>query len=58
MMDSKIKKILEKMDELNATLEKEYNRLAEKYGFYFRQKKIIFLEKIREKNKKFRKLTA
>ena len=54
MMDSKIKKILEKMDELNATLEKEYNRLAEKYGFYFRQKKIIFLEKIREKNKKFR----
>jgi len=53
-MDSKIKKILEKMDEMNTALEKEYARLAEKYGFFFQQKKVIFLQKIRERNKGFK----
>jgi len=53
-MDSKIKKILEKMDELNVTLESEYNRLAKKYGFLIQQKKIIFLQKIRERNRGFK----
>ena len=53
-MDSKIKKILEKMDEMNAVLEKEYARLAEKYGFFFQQKRVVFLQKIRERNKRFK----
>lgn len=50
-MDSKIKKIIEKIDSLNLALKKEHIRLAKKYGFYFSQKKIIFLQKIKEKNK-------
>jgi hypothetical protein len=53
-MDSKIKKILERMDLLNDSLKKEYARLAKKYGFLINQKKIIFSKRIRERNKKFR----
>lgn len=53
-MDSKIGKILEKMEELNLALRKEHAKLAKKYGFYIRQKKIIFFRKIKEKNKKLR----
>lgn len=53
-MDSKIRKILEKMEELNIALRKEQARLAKKYGFYIKQKRIIFLDKIRKKNRKFR----
>lgn len=53
-MDSKIRKILEKMEELNIALRKEQTRLAKKYGFYIKQKRIIFLDKIRKKNKKFK----
>jgi hypothetical protein len=52
-MESKIKKILKKIDSLNEALRKEYSQLGEKYGFLMKQKKIIFLERIREKNKKF-----
>jgi len=53
-MESKIRKILEKIETLNIALRKEQARLAKKYGFYISQKKIIFLKKIREKNKTFR----
>ena len=53
-MESKIKKILERIDLLNERLKKEYSELSEKYGFLTKQKKIIFLERIRERNKKFR----
>ncbi|KKP82906.1 MAG: hypothetical protein UR82_C0028G0001, partial [Candidatus Moranbacteria bacterium GW2011_GWF1_35_5] len=53
-MDSKIKRILEKMEALNIALKKEHARLAKKYGFYFSQKKIVFLKKIKIKNKRFR----
>ena len=53
-MDSKIRDILEKIDKLNETLRKEQVRLAKKYGFLIREKKIIFLKKIRERNKAFR----
>lgn len=54
IMDSKIKSILEKIEELNAALRKEHARLAKKYGFYIRQKRVVFIEAIREKNKKLR----
>lgn len=53
-MDSKIAEILRKIDALNETLKKEHLRLAEKYGFSIRQRKIVFLEKIRERNRGFR----
>lgn len=53
-MDSKIKKILEKIEALNVALKKEHARLAKKYGFYIEQKKIVFLKKIKVKNKRFR----
>ena len=53
-MDSKIRKILEKMEELNVALRKEQTRLAKKYGFYIKQKKIVFLKKIKERNKGFK----
>ncbi|MFZ2975833.1 MAG: hypothetical protein WA055_04390 [Candidatus Moraniibacteriota bacterium] len=53
-MESKIKKIIKKIDSLNETLKKEYAELSKKYGFLTKQKKIIFLEKIRERNKKLR----
>lgn len=53
-MDSKIKNILEKIEELNLALRKEHARLAKKYGFYIRQKRVVFIEAIRERNKKLR----
>lgn len=53
-MESRIKKILEKIENLNKALRIENLRLAKKYGFYISQKKIIFLKKIKEKNKSLR----
>jgi len=53
-MDSKIKKILVRIDELNDSLKKEHIRLSKKYGFYVQKKKVIFFEKIRKQNKRFR----
>ena len=53
-MDSKIRKILEKIEVLNVALKKEHTRLAKKYGFYIEQKKVVFLKKIKAKNKRFR----
>lgn len=53
-MESKIRKILEKIEELNGALRKEHARLAKKYGFYIKQKRIIFADKFRIKNKKFK----
>ncbi|MFA6184304.1 MAG: hypothetical protein WC682_04350 [Parcubacteria group bacterium] len=53
-MESKIRKILEKIEALNVALRKEQSRLAKKYGFYISQKKIIFLKKIKERNRTFR----
>lgn len=53
-MDSKIRKILEKIEVLNVALKKEHARLAKKYGFYIEQKKVVFLKKIKAKNKRFR----
>lgn len=53
-MESKIKKIIERIDSLNEALKKEYSQLGEKYGFLMKKKRIVFLEKIRERNKKFR----
>ncbi|QQS61329.1 MAG: hypothetical protein IPN70_00120 [Candidatus Moraniibacteriota bacterium] len=53
-MDSKIKEILEKIDKLQKSLQKEQIRLSKKYGFFIQQKKVIFLEKIKKRNRTFR----
>ena len=53
-MDSKIKLLQQKMDELEIALHKEYAELADKYGFSIKQKRVEFLEKFRERNRTFR----
>lgn len=53
-MWSTIQEILAKIEALNNDLREEYDRLLEKYGFSFQEKKVIFLEEFRKKNKKFR----
>jgi hypothetical protein len=53
-MDSKIKTLIEKIESLNKILSEEYSKLADKYGFVINQKKIIFLQKIKERNKLLR----
>jgi hypothetical protein len=53
-MDSKIRTLIKKADELNRALRVEYARLAKEYGFSIRQRRVIFLKKFRERNKKFR----
>jgi hypothetical protein len=50
-MKSTIKDILAKIESLNNDLREEYDRLSEKYGFYLNQKKVIFLDMFRKKNK-------
>ena len=46
-----IRDILEKIESLNTELKNEYDRLAEKYGFSFQKRKVIFLEMFRHNNK-------
>lgn len=53
-MDSKITELIKRIDELNDALKKEHARLAEKYGFSLRERKVVFLERIRERNRQFR----
>lgn len=50
-MDSKIKNILLKIDELNDALKKEHQRIAKEYGFFIKKRKIIFRDAIRKRNK-------
>ena len=53
-MDNRIQDLIKRIDALNEKLGKEYARLAEKYGFYLRQKKVVFLEKFRTRNRLLR----
>ncbi|MDD5464606.1 MAG: hypothetical protein PHP62_05655 [Candidatus Moranbacteria bacterium] len=53
-MDSKIKNILLKIEELNRELKKEQVRISKKYGYLVKEKKVVFLEKIRSENRRFR----
>jgi hypothetical protein len=53
-MESKIKKILEKMDSLNESLQEEYKHMSEKYGFSIEKRRVIFLQKFKQRNKSFR----
>ena len=53
-MNSRIKKIIDKIDLLNESLKTEYDKLADKYGFSVKKRKVIFLKKIRQKNRLFR----
>ncbi len=53
-MENKIKKILIRIAELDEALRKEYSKISQKYGFSIKRKRIIFLEKIKRRNRKFR----
>ncbi len=53
-MDSKIRSIINKIEDLNDALKKEHLNIAKKYGFSIEKRKIIFLKKIRRKNKLFK----
>ncbi len=53
-MKSTIQEILAKIESLDNDLREEYARLAEKYGFEFRRRRVVFLEEFRKKNKSFR----
>lgn len=53
-IDPKIRDIIAKIDELNDTLRREHARLAEKYGFSLRKRKVVFLEQFRVRNRAFR----
>lgn len=53
-MHASIKDILAKIEKLNGDLREEYDRLAGKYGFELRKKKVIFLEEFRRRNKGFK----
>ncbi len=50
-MQSKIRDILLKIEALNNDLKWEYERLSDKYGFFFQQKKVVFLEIFARSNK-------
>lgn len=53
-MGSSIQEILKKIETLNSDLRDEYDRLLDKYGFSFQEKRIIFLEEIKKRNKKLK----
>lgn len=53
-MGTRIDEIVAKIQALNDDLRREQVKLWEKYGFYFRGKKVIFLEKFKDRNKLFR----
>ena len=44
-MNSRIKKIIDKIDLLNEFLKSEYDKLADKYGFSVKKRKVIFLKR-------------
>lgn len=47
-MQSKISEILKKIETLRNELHQEYDKLARKYDFFIKNKKVIFSEKIRK----------
>ena len=53
-MESKIKKIIEKIENLNESLQEEYKSMSDKYGFSIKKRKVIFLQKFKKRNKEFR----
>lgn len=54
LMDSKIRALIKKMEEINLALRVEYARLAKEYGYSIKKRRVIFLKKIRERNRRFR----
>jgi hypothetical protein len=50
-MKSTINDILERIESLNNDLREEYGRLSEKYGFSLSEKRVIFIDEIRKRNK-------
>lgn len=53
-MNQSIKDLLEKISSLNKQLSEKYSQLADKYGFSFSGKKIVFLQEFRKRNKSFK----
>ncbi len=54
MIDSKIKKILDNIDILHGSLQKEYERLAAQYGFSINKSRVVFIQKFNERNRSLR----
>ncbi len=50
-MKPTIKDILVRIESLNNELKEEYGQLAEKYGFSLEEKRVIFVEEMRRRNK-------
>ncbi len=50
-MQQTIRDILKKIESLNQDLRIEYDKMAEKYGFSFEEKRVIFLEEMRKRNR-------
>lgn len=53
-MQSKISEILKKIDKLKLELQQEYSKLAQKYDFFIKNKKVIFSQKARISQKIFK----
>jgi hypothetical protein len=53
-MGSTIREILAKIETLNNELYDEYSRMFKEYGFSLQEKKIIFLEDFKKRNKKLK----
>lgn len=53
-MISKIKELNQKIDALNKALGAEYTKLAEKYGFHLKNKKVVFTSEKKKFHIKFR----
>ena len=53
-MKSRINKILDDIDIKKEELLKEYEQLKRKYDFSFKEGKIMFTQKAKEYNKKFK----
>lgn len=53
-MKSRIKDLLAKIEALNLALQKEHARLAQKYGFSINERRIVFIQKFKARNKNWR----
>ncbi len=50
-MQQTIRDILKKIESLNQDLKIEYDKMSEKYGFSLEEKRVIFLEEMRKRNR-------
>jgi hypothetical protein len=53
-MNQSVKELLEKIGTLNKQLSEKYTQLSKSYGFSFSDKKIIFLQEFKKRNRSFK----